>query len=317
MAGNSSITGDQSIMFTDNCSFDGTKRGGKLALDGQIWMGSTAGNADAPNFVSRPVRVGSLDSTDGSIDIVYSDVGDTEGVIDLSVNGGSTTVTSLKTDDGNVVPPTGGIINVGGGTTVAGITPVKTTGVIGTSTVTTTVQISQALAATDATKIGLSNYNNAFFSVDANGFVSGTTITPDSGGPISPSGGTFNLLGRSGSKINGSGSTLTVKSPPYSEQAASTTVTLNSGSFSSGVTTLTLPASAGLLDGDLFEFVCIDASQLTIQAVGSQKIRMGTLLSSAAGTAKSTSIGDAVCLRFRASDGFFYATSIVGTWLIA
>jgi hypothetical protein len=42
MAGFSSITGDESIMFADNASFDGTQRGGKITTDGQVWIGSTA-----------------------------------------------------------------------------------------------------------------------------------------------------------------------------------------------------------------------------------------------------------------------------------
>lgn len=406
MPGTSNLSGDQSIFFGDNASFDGTHRDGKLADDGEIWMGSTAGNADSPNYVSRPVRVGTLESSDGSISILYSDIGDTRGKIDLTVSASNDAILKLKTQDGNEVPPTLGIVNVNGGTTIAGTSPVTTTGVIGTSTVTTVVQLSQALAASDATKVGLSNFDTADFDVDANGFVSfettittndgnavksvngnwnlwatvngqggptpmytignigagnlqtvlqyasataatdatkvgaaafdsadfsvdangfvtlagggaGQTITGDSGGALSPTSGNWNILGRSGSKTSGSGSTLTVKSPPYTDQVGSTTVTLNSGSFATAAITLTLPASAGLADGDLFEFVCTSASALVIQAVGTQKIRMGSLISSAAGTATSTAIGDTVCLRFRATDEIFYATSIVGVWLIA
>lgn len=41
MAGFSSITGDEDVMFADNASFDGTERGGKLTLNGQLWIGSS------------------------------------------------------------------------------------------------------------------------------------------------------------------------------------------------------------------------------------------------------------------------------------
>lgn len=142
-------------------------------------------------------------------------------------------------------------------------------------------------------------------------------ITGDSGGQLNPVSNNFNIFGRSGSKTSGSGATLTIKSPPYQDQGSSTTVTLNSGSFATAAITLTLPASAGLADGDLFEFICTTASALIIQAVGSQKIRIGNQLSSAAGTATSNAIGNSVSLRFRASDGFFYATSSMGTWTLA
>lgn len=42
MAGTSNITGQESIIFADNASFDGTERGGRMAADGQLWIGSTA-----------------------------------------------------------------------------------------------------------------------------------------------------------------------------------------------------------------------------------------------------------------------------------
>ena len=60
MPGFSSITGDESIMFADNASFDGTKRGGKITSDGQLWIGAGS---------SPHVRTGNLTSTDGSIQI--------------------------------------------------------------------------------------------------------------------------------------------------------------------------------------------------------------------------------------------------------
>ena len=44
MAGNSSITGNQTVTFTDNMSFDGTDRGGAMNADGQLWIGATASN---------------------------------------------------------------------------------------------------------------------------------------------------------------------------------------------------------------------------------------------------------------------------------
>lgn len=42
MGGFSSVTGDEVIMYADNCSFDGTKRDGALDTNGQLWIGSTA-----------------------------------------------------------------------------------------------------------------------------------------------------------------------------------------------------------------------------------------------------------------------------------
>lgn len=143
-------------------------------------------------------------------------------------------------------------------------------------------------------------------------------LTGDSGGQLNPDGSNnFNILGLSGSKTVGAGSTITVKSPPFSQIGSSGTSVLNSGEIVTAAVTRTLPVSAGLADGDLFIYVCTTAGALVIQSVGAQKIRIGTLLSSAAGTATSTSIGDSVTLRFDATQGFFMAVSVIGTWLIA
>ncbi len=142
-------------------------------------------------------------------------------------------------------------------------------------------------------------------------------LTADSGGQLNPDGSNnFNVFGLSGSKTSGSGSTITVKSPPFSQVGASATSSLNTGEFVTAAVTRTLPASAGLADGDLFIYVCTTAGALVIQSVTAQKIRIGSLISAAAGTATSTAIGDSVTLRFNATDGFFYATNVIGTWLV-
>ena len=153
--------------------------------------------------------------------------------------------------------------------------------------------------------------------VVAGGSTVGKTITPDSGGALSPTLGNWNILGLSGSKTIGSGSTLTVKSPPFSQVGSSATSSLNTGEFVTAAVTRTLPASAGLADGDLFIFVCTTANALVIQSVTAQKIRLGNVITSAAGSATSTAIGDSLTLRFNATDGFFYAISVVGNWTLS
>lgn len=220
--GFSSVTGDETIMFADNCSFNGTQRGGKMTSAGQLWIGS----ATSPHVV-----LGTLGSSDSSITWTL----------------GNGTITG----------------QVAGGATV------------------------------------------------------GKTITGDSGGALSPTAGNWNVLGLSGSKVSGSSSTLTVKSPPFSQVGSSATSTLNTGEFVTAAVTRTLPASAGLADGDLFIYVCTTAGALVIQSVGAQKIRLGNLISAAAGSATSTAIGDVLALRFNATDGFFYAVSSVGNWTIS
>lgn len=86
MGGFSGITGLETIMFADNCSFDGTHRDGAMTTNGQLWIGATA----APH-----VRTGTLTSTDGSITITPG-----AGTINLSVSGGVaqwSTITASQT----------------------------------------------------------------------------------------------------------------------------------------------------------------------------------------------------------------------------
>src|SRR6185437_16336161 len=95
--------------------------------------------------------------------------------------------------------------------------PVRTDGT-GASTVALEVQISQAIAATDATKIGLAAFNQTQFGVDPNGFVSlagGTgagiqTITGNDSVAVGPTSGNVNVVGTGSITTSGSGSTETI-----------------------------------------------------------------------------------------------------------
>jgi len=304
------------VAYGSNGDFSGTFPVGQtaniLATDGQLWIGSTALNAG-----STHINVGKIVAGNAGITIGYSSPN-----ITVSLTGGGVAVEHLTGTTGGQLNPDGSNnFNLLAGVVAAGTIPVQINGL--GSTLTTNIQTSQAIAAADATKIGLSNFDSTSFAVAATGFVTlsttgaGKTITGDSGGALSPTANNWNILGLSGSKTSGSGSTLTIKSPPFSQVGASATSSLNTGEFVTAAVTRTLPVSAGLADGDLFIYVCTTAGALVIQSVDSQKIRIGTLLSSAAGTATSTAIGDSVTLRFDATQGFFMAVSVIGTWLIA
>lgn len=143
---------------------------------------------------------------------------DANGFVGLVGGGSSIESVNLQTGTTPIVP-LAGAITFNGATVAAGTHPVRTDGT-GANTMALEVQISQALAATDATKIGLSNYNSAQFTVDANGFVGlvgGTgaailTITGNSGGVEVPSaGGNFNVLGTGSITVAGSANTETVQ----------------------------------------------------------------------------------------------------------
>ena len=87
------------------------------------------------------------------------------------------------------------------------------------------------------------------------------------------------------------------------------------GYFITGTSTATLPASPS--NGDTIEFFVDHASQvLTIQATGTQIIRMGTVVSAAAGSAVSTQRGDSVELVYRSTNTCWQAVDFVGTWIV-
>lgn len=183
-----------------------------LLTNGQMWIGTTATNVGGTH-----INVGTLTSPLGTITIGYSSPN-----ITLEVAGGAAAIEKINLQAGtSPIVPSGGIITFNGATVAAGTNPVRTDGT-GANTMALQVQISQALAATDATKIGLCNFNSTHFTVDANGFVAlsgtgpGLTITGNAGGALSPTAGNWNILGASTAAgtspvtTSGAASTLTV-----------------------------------------------------------------------------------------------------------
>jgi len=286
----------------------------------------------------------------------------------VSLIGGSLAIDSIAVQTGTspVVPTGAGLLTFNGEVVAAGTNPVRTNGT-GANTMALQVQIASAIAATDATRIGLAAFDSAKFTVDANGFVStsGTgvanTITGNSGGALSPTAGNWNIFGAvtaagtSPVTTSGAGSTLTVNVQTSQALAAADAtkiglsnfdstsfgvtatgfVTLNGGGFTwndvsgafsplknngyfiTGTATGTLPASPA--QGDTIKFFVDHASQvLTIDAPGTQLIRLGSLVTSAGGTAVSTLQGDSVELVYRASDTCWCAIAgFTGTWIIS
>lgn len=202
---------------------------------------------------------------------------DANGFVSASGTGLGQTITGQS---GGALSPTAGNWNIFGGTVSAGTTPVSTSG--SGSTLTTNVQISQAISAADATKIGLSNFDSTSFAVSATGFVT--------------------LIGGGFTWADVSGAFSPLKENGY---------------FVTATATGTLPASPA--QGDTIKFFVDSASQfLTIKASGTQLIRFGSLASSAGGTAISTLQGDSVELIYRASDTQWCAIAgFTGTWLMA
>lgn len=288
-----------------------------LVTDGKLWIGSTALNVGGTH-----INVGNITST--TLTVGYSSPN-----ITIETNGTGNPIEQITVDN-STFPGTNPVLpTVSGNVTITGaqqanadLANVIQTHSFAANSFAVTIQRADSAAAADVNQNGVCHFDSTDFTVAATGFVelattgAGKTITGDSGGALSPVANNWNILGRSGSKTSGSGSTLTINSPPYADQGGSTTVTLNSGSFATAAITLTTPATAGLLDGDLLEFVATNGV-LVIQFAATQVGHIGNTASSAAGTFTSTVTGDSVSLRYQASTNDWWATSVVGNWTIA
>lgn len=198
---------------------------------------------------------------------------------DLVIDAGTSVATTYTTDSGSATPSSN-ILNIVGGTGIA------------TSGSSNIITIN---AASDVA----------------------TTYTTDDSNTASASSNNINIFGGPGVTTTSSSDTITINSVVFSDQATSTSVTSDSGSFLTGgsAQTYTLPASPS--DGELCIFVRVSDFDHVISAAGSQIIRIGSSSTSAGGTVTSSSISDALTLRYRSTDTTWYATSIIGVWVLS
>lgn len=154
---------------------------GEITVTGaQIAASSTANvirtNSLAPNTYSIEVQRSSASAASAIALNGVSHFNSAEFTVDgngfVSLAGGGLAIDSVAVQTGTspIVPTAAGLITINGAVVAAGTNPVRSDGT-GANTLALEVQISQAVAATDATKIGLANFDSAAFDVDANGFV--------------------------------------------------------------------------------------------------------------------------------------------------
>ena len=234
---------------------------------------------------SPAILVGSVTSPSGTITVGYSSPN-----ITLDLAGGSSAIDSIAVDTTTgagtnpVLPTAAGLVTMTGGQYATGTfgTRVITINSPAANTLAVEVQISSTNATSLVTKNGVAHFDSTSFTVDANGFVQSL-------------GGGFTW-----NDVSGAFSPLK-----------------NNGYFITGTATANLPASPS--QGDTIKFFVDHASQvLTIDAPGTQIIRLGSLVSSAGGTAVSTLQGDSVELVYRSSDTCWCAVcGFSGTWIMA
>lgn len=262
------------VMHAENVDFSGGfPVAPTMTTNGQLLIASTA----SPN-----IKVGNITSPLGTITVGYSSPNIT---IDLS--GGSTGIDSVAVQSGisPIVPTAAGLITINGSSVAAGTNPVLTAGT-GANTMAVQVQISQAISSADATKIGLSNFNSAHFTVAATGF---TSLNTSGGMPWTD--------------VTGATQALSVFNGYVTDRGA-------------GVT-YTLPATATF--GDIIK---IDGKLglTTIAQNANQAIRMGSSISTtgAGGSVVGTNVGDCITLRCTTGGAstIWIAENWVGSWTV-
>ena len=291
----------------------GTSTITKLAVggNGQVLIG--AAGAD-PAFAN-------ITSPDSSITF-----GAGPNTLTMTVAGGTSVGKTITGQSGGALSPTAGNWNIFGAVTAAGTSPVVTSGAV--STLTVNVQTSQALAAADATKIGLSNFSSAGFGVAATGFVTLATSVPQlftaNSGTATPSSNNLNVLGGGGIQTAGSGANLTIAVSGGGftwTDATNATYTLaaQNGYITDrgGGVTFTLPATGSL--GDIIKIVG-KLGLATITPNANQQILIGSVSGQVGvlGTAVANNVGDCielVCITAGAST-VWRADSVVGTWTV-
>lgn len=270
---------ENDVMLAKNLNFDEAAAKPHLGIidaAGKLPIGT--GNT----FPTPEILGGSITST--TLTIGYSSPD-----ITIETNGGGSPIEQITVDNStapgtNPVLPTGsGNITITGGQVAnASLANVIQTHSLAANSFAVTIQRTDAVAATDSSKNGVSHFDSTSFAVDANGFVT-----------LSGAGFTWNDV---------SGAFSPLKSNGY---------------FITGTSTGTMPAAP--TQGDTIKFFVDHATQdLTVQASGTQIIRMGSLVSSAGGTAISTAQGDSVEFVYRASDTCWCAVcGFSGVWVLA
>jgi hypothetical protein len=289
-----------------------------LATNGQLWIGTTPVNAGGTH-----INVGNITSPSGTLTIGYSSPN-----ITMDLTGGSAAIERVALQTGTTpVVPLAGTLTFSGAVVAAGTNPVRTDGT-GANTMTLEVQTSQALAAADATKIGLSNFSSAGFGVAATGFVTQATSVAQlftaNTGTATPSSNNLNVLGGGGIQTAGSGATLTIAVSgggfTWTDAVNATyTLAVQNGYVTDrgGGVTYTLPATAAL--GDTIKIVG-KLGLATITPNANQQILMGSLSGAVGvtGTAVSTNVGDCIeliCITAGTST-VWRADNWVGSWTL-
>jgi hypothetical protein len=272
---------ENDVVYAKNADYTQADNQAALESNGLVTDGELWIGSTALNAGGTHINVGNI--TSSSLTIGYSSPD-----ITIETNGGGSPIEQITVENSTVpgtnpvLPTASGNITITGGQQVnASLANVIQTHSLAANSFAIMIQRANESATPNTTQNGVCHFDSTSFVVDSSGFVQsigGGFTWNDASGAFSP--------------------------------------LKNNGYFITGTATGTLPASPS--QGDTIQFFVDHATQdLTIQASGAQIIRMGSLVSSAGGTALSTQQGDSVELVYRASDTCWCAIDFIGTWVLA
>ncbi len=276
------ITGDISVTGATNIFSDGSVANTlRLNLQGpnhSLFVGRGSDVASASLSVGTNgqllIAATGADPAFSSLTSTGSTISFTPGVNSLNLEAGASVPTTFTANSGSATPALNNI-NILGSSPVAGTSPVSS--VASGSTLTLNVQKSQALSATDATKVGLSNFDSASFTVDANGFVSlvggsgaviekvnvqtGTSPIVPSSGAITINGSTV-VAGTNPVRSDGTGAnTLAIEVQTSQAIAASDATKIGLSNFNSAHFTVDANGFVDLIGGGIaIDSIGVDAA---------------------------------------------------------
>jgi hypothetical protein len=307
--------------------------GGVVTMTGgQVASGTTANVIRTHSTAANSLTVEVQRSTSAAVSTVASNgvshfdssafSVDANGFVTLL--GGTQAIDSIGVDANTapgtdpVLPDAAGLVTVTGAQVAAGAvgTNVIRTNSTAANAYTIEIQRSTAVAATDVAQNGVAHFDSADFTVDANGFVSlsgtvGETITGDTGGPLSPTAGNWNILGGTNCSTSGAVSTLTINMAwDWTEvTAASVNAAVQNGYIlnNAGLLTVNLPGTCAV--GDEIRLAGKGAGLYVVDAPAGDTISGGTLT--------ATNRYDSIHLLCTAADSEWTVLNSVGNFTVA
>lgn len=108
---------------------------------------------------------------------------------------------------------------------------------------------------------------------------------------------------------------VTTEGLTWTDEATSFSAAAENGYFVTAAATATLPA--GATNGTTIRIICVASSAVVVQANTGDTIRIGSSVSSSAGTATNTAQGNALTLHYYAAGTSWYCEGVQGNWTLA